>query len=80
MIMQKRRHQSRGRKIWILVMTILLVLLFLAFYRYMKLSGSWMKSIEDTQKLQESYSEILQENEDKIRELEELLEQKTKEE
>ena len=61
-------------------MTILLIFLFLAFSRYMELSGSWMKSIEDTQKLQESYTEILQQNQEKIKELEEQLQKKAKEE
>ena len=78
--MQGKNRQSREKNVWILIMAILLLLLFLAFYRYLKLSGSWMKSVEDTQKLQESYSEILQENQEKIRELEKQIEQKTNEE
>lgn len=78
--MGKRKSRSGERYIWILVMTILLIFLFLAFYRYMELSGSWMKSIEDTQKLQESYTEILQQNQEKIKELEEQLQKKAKEE
>lgn len=78
--MGKRKSRSGERYIWILVLTILLILLFLAFYRYMRLSGSWMKSIEDTQKLQESYTEILQENQEKIKELEEQIHKKAKEE
>lgn len=71
--MTQRNGRDKG-KIWMTVLlTVLLILLFLAFFRYQKLTGEWMKSVEETQELQKSYEELLQENQKKIQELEEQL-------
>ncbi|NCB91016.1 MAG: hypothetical protein EOM40_00375 [Clostridia bacterium] len=74
--MRERDQRNKGKIIWMCVMTILMILVFLAFYRYQKMSGQWMKSVEDTRQLQEAYEELLQENQEKIQELEEQIDNK----
>ena len=68
--MKKRDGRNKRRLLGIAGLTILFLLVFLAFWRFQKLTGEWMRSVE----LQKSYEELLQENQEKIQELEKQLE------
>lgn len=72
--MKKRDGKNKGKLLGIAWITILLLLVFLAFWRFQKLTGEWMRSAEEMQELQKSYEELLQENQEKIQELEKQLE------
>ena len=72
--MKKRDGRNKRRLLGIAGLTILFLLVFLAFWRFQKLTGDWMRSVEEMQELQKSYEELLQENQEKIQELEKQLE------
>jgi len=77
--MEERGSKDKKKIAGITVLTILQILLLLAFFHYQKLTGEWMKSVEETQELQKSYEELLQKNQEKIQDLEKQLKESSEE-